>query len=112
MPWEAASRGGCPAGDVEEAVAQSLRLGERELALEDEQAQPGEQVLGEQRELKPAAVRLKRLERQAPEPELLRFLDPVFDPCVQAVAALQLRDLVCGLVGDERSEEHTSELQS
>ena len=89
------------AGDVEQEVAEPFRCRGREFALEHEQPQPGEQVLGEQRELEPRLVGLERLERQAAEPELLRFLDAVIDAGVQTVALLELRDPGVLLVGEE-----------
>ena len=46
-----ASGAGEAAGDVEEALTQPFRFREREVAFEDEQPEPGEEVLGEQREL-------------------------------------------------------------
>jgi hypothetical protein len=58
-------------------------------------------VKGEGFELEPGEVGRKRLEGEPAEAEFLRFLDPVLDPCVQAVPALELRDLRAGLVGDE-----------
>ena len=97
----AAAGAGEAAGDVEQAVAEPFRFREREFALEHEQPQPGEQVLGEQRELEPGLVGLERLEGQPAEPELLRFLDAVLDAGVQAVAALELGDVCVGLVGEE-----------
>ena len=91
MERAAAPGAGEPAGDVEEAVAEPFRFRAREFALEHEQPEPGEQVLREQHELEPGLVGLERLEGQPAEPELLRFLDPVLDAGVQAVARLERR---------------------
>ena len=41
---------------MEEALTQPFRFREREVAFEDEQPEPGEEVLGEQRELEPGLV--------------------------------------------------------
>jgi hypothetical protein len=47
------------AGDVEEPVAETLRLAAGELAREQQPLRPGEQVLRDQDELEPGGVRLK-----------------------------------------------------
>jgi hypothetical protein len=44
---------------------------------------------------------LLRLERQPPEPELLRLLDAIRDARVEAVAQLELSDVVALLVGQK-----------
>ena len=103
--WEvqraASSGAGEPAGDVEEAVAEPFRFRAREFALEHEQPEPSEQVLREQDELEPGLVGFECLEGQPAEPELLRFLDPVLDAGVQAVARFEPGDVLVGLVGEE-----------
>src|SRR3974390_2417923 len=97
----AAAGTGEPTGDVKEAVAQPFWFREREFAFEHEQPQPGEQVLGEQRQLEPGLVGFEGVERQPAEAELLRFLDPVLDARVQAMAGLEPCDVLVGLVGEE-----------
>jgi hypothetical protein len=57
--------------------------------------------LGEQRGLEPGPVGLERLEREPTRPEFLGFLDPALDPGVQAVAGLERRDVLVGLVGEQ-----------
>ena len=71
MQRPSATRARDATGDVEEPAAQALGFGESKLAREHERAQPGEQVLGKQRELEPGQVGFERLERQPPEPQLL-----------------------------------------
>ena len=101
MQCAAAAGAGEATGDVEQAVAEPFRLGEREFGVEDEQSQPGEQILGEQHELEPGLVGLERLEGEAAEAELLLFLDAVLDAGVEAVTPLELGDVCVLLVGEE-----------
>ena len=90
MQGAAAAGAGDAAGDVEQSSAEPFRFCEREFAVEGEQAQPGEEIAGQEGELEPGPVRGERLEGKPAEAELLRFLDPVLDAGVQAVALLEL----------------------
>lgn len=90
-----------PAGDVQEALAQPLGLGEGQLALEAEKTGPGEQLLGDQRELQPHLVVFEGGEGQVAHPGVLAAADLVLDFCPAAVAQLQGRDVGAVLVGDE-----------
>lgn len=50
-------------GDVQQAVAQALGLGAREVAGQQEGLRPGEQVVGDEHQLQPDAVEIKVAER-------------------------------------------------
>src|SRR5712692_89851 len=89
------------AGDVEEALAQALRLGPGELAVEAEDPRPGEQVLGRQGELEPGLVVVEAVEGEVSHPRVLAGADLVLDPGAVAVAELERGDVLIGLVGDE-----------
>jgi len=66
-----ASGAGDASGDVEEPAAEPLGLGEFEFPAERELSEPGEQVLGEQRELEPGPVGRECLEGEPAEAEFL-----------------------------------------
>src|SRR3954452_23362297 len=66
-------------GDVQEAVAQALGRESRAVWVEDQDAFPGEQVLGEQDQLEPGLVGLEGVERQPGEAEFAGFGDAVLD---------------------------------
>ena len=72
MPGEAA-------GDVEQAVAEPLRLAAGKLgAGEQETLRPEEQVLADQDELEPGGVRLEVAEGEVGEAGVLGAADPLF----------------------------------
>ena len=85
-----------PGGDVQEPVADSLRLGRRQFAVERERLGPDDQVVREQHDLQPHLVELKFLERELGQAGVLVVADAVLDVGVLAVAALNDRDVVSG----------------
>src|SRR4051794_34169992 len=74
-----------PSGDVQQPVAQSLGLGLGELAVEAGQLRPGQQVLGDERELQPGLVVLEGVVRQVAHPGVLAGADAVLDAGAAAV---------------------------
>lgn len=93
-----------PPGDVQQPLAQPLRLRPRELALEAERRRVGEQVLGHEHELEPDRVRLELAEGQVREAALARAADRVLDARVRAVAGLERGYVASVLVGDQALE--------
>jgi len=74
------------------------------LAVEQQLLCPGENVVSEQRELKPCGVGLEVVERQMPGAGCLQRLDAVLDFGVLTVKRLKGGDLPIALVGDEALE--------
>jgi hypothetical protein len=93
-----------PARDVQQAVAQTLGLGRGELAVEQQRLGPGDQVVGEQHDLEPHLVERERFERELGQARVLVVADAVLDVRTLAVTALELRDVVVRLVGEDRLE--------
>ena len=83
------------AGDVQQPVAQPFGFGVGELAVKADQLRPGEQVLGDQRELEPGLVVLEGVVREVAHAGVLAGADPVLDPGAAAVAQLQRRRCPC-----------------
>jgi len=101
---ELAGVAGEPAGDVQEPVAETLRLAAGELAGEQQPLRPGEQVLGDQGELEPGRVGSERAEGQVAQAGVFAAADTVFDNRVVAVQLLETLDPSALLVGDEDLE--------
>jgi len=81
-----ASAGGDePAGDVQDAVAQSLGLEATQRAGETERLGPGREVRSGQGELDPGTVGMEVLAGQVPQPTVLAVADPVLDTGVLTV---------------------------
>ena len=90
-----------PPGDVQQALAQPLGLGEGELALEAERRVQASRSWAMQRELQPDLVVLEGGEGQVAHAGVLAAADLVLDLGAAAVAQLQGGDVVAVLVGDE-----------
>jgi hypothetical protein len=93
-----------PRGDVKHSVAQSLRFGLAELAVEQQRLGPDDQVVREHDDLKPHLVERELLERELLKAGVLVVADPILDVRVLAVAALDDRDVLIVLVGEDRLE--------
>ncbi len=91
-------------GDVQQPEAQPLGLGVGELAVEQQRLGPDEQVVREHDDLQPHLVERERLKRELRQAGVLVVADAVFDVRALAVAALDDRDLLVGLVGEDRLE--------
>ena len=89
------------AGDVQQAVTQPLRLGVGELAGEADELHPGEEVLGDQRELQPCLVLEEGVVREIAHAGVLAGSDRVLDASAAAVTELQDGDVAAVLVGEE-----------
>ena len=76
------------AGDVQQPVAQPLRLGLGKLAVEQQRLGPDDQVVREHDDLQPHLVERERLERELRQAGVLVVADAVFDVRALAVAAL------------------------
>ncbi len=76
-------------GDVQESVAQLLRLRHGVLAVEQQGPGPGEQVDADQGELQPGGVDGEQSGREPAEAGVLAGADPVLDAGVAAVAQFQ-----------------------
>jgi hypothetical protein len=101
---ELAGVAGEPAGDVQEPVAETLRLAAGELAGEQQPFCPGEQVLGAEDELEPGRVGGERAEGEVAQAGVFAAADPVFDDGMLAVQLLEPLDPSALLVGDEDLE--------
>src|ERR1019366_7251039 len=84
---------GSPAGCVQDVVAQRFRLGFGEVAVEGEEAEPGEQVAGGGRGLAPGGAGLVVPGRQMAQAGRLGAADPVLDPGLGPVAGSGELDL-------------------
>jgi hypothetical protein len=93
-----------PARDVQEPVAQPLGLCLGELPVEHERLGPDEQVVREHHDLQPHLVEREVLERELGQAGVLGVADPVLDPGALAMPALDLGDVLVGLVGEDRLE--------
>lgn len=91
-------------GEVQQLVAQAFRVGVCELTVEAERLGPDEQVVCEADDLMPHLVHGEGLERELGKDGGLVVTDPVLDVGVLTVAALNLRDVLAGLVCEERLE--------
>lgn len=89
------------AGDVQQPVAQSLGLADGMFAVEEQQLGPDGEIVGDQRRFQPRLVGCECRERQVGQAGALEFADAVFDDRVGAVAGLQGRQILVGLIGDE-----------
>jgi hypothetical protein len=98
---EPAGVAGQAAGDMQQAVAQSLGLAGGVVAVEEQQLGPDGEVVRAQRGFQPCLVGRERRERQVAEPGALEFADAVFDDRVGAVAGLQGSQIMVVLVGDK-----------
>jgi hypothetical protein len=81
---------GQPGGGVQQPVAQRLGFADREVVVEGEQLGPGDDVLGDQRELQPDGVVIEVAERQVVQAGLLAVADAVFGVGAGAVQSLEL----------------------
>lgn len=88
-------------GDVQQSVAQPLGFGSGERASEADQPRPAEQILGDQRDLKPRLVVLEGVVGQVAHAAVLALADAVFDAGAAAMAQLQHGDVVAVLVGQQ-----------
>src|SRR3954468_13480754 len=93
-----------PTGDVQQPVAQPFGLGLRELAVEQQRLGPDDQIVREQHDLQPQLVERERLERELRKARVLVVADAVLDMGALAVAALDDRGVLVGLVGEDRLE--------
>ncbi len=95
---------GEPAGDVQEPVAQPLRLAAGEFAFQEQPLGPGEQILRAEDELEPGRVWLEAAEGEVLKAGVLAAADPVLDDGVLAVELFEPLDPPSLLVGDEDLE--------
>src|SRR3954449_8174042 len=93
-----------PTGDVQQPVAQPFGLGLGELAVEQQRLGPDDQIVREQHDLQPQLVERERLERELRKARVLVVADAVLDMGALAVAALDDRGVLVGLVGEDRLE--------
>ena len=93
---------GEPCGDVQQPVAQRLRLGLREIAVQEQVWGPGDQVNGEHDDGQPSGVDGEAAGREVVEPGVLRRANPVLDPGVRAVSGIETGELPDAGVGAER----------
>ena len=87
------------AGDVQQPLAKAFRFSDRELAGEADELCPGEEVLGDQRGLKPGLVVLKGVVGEVAHAGVLPGSDAVLDPRAGAVTQLQHGNVAAVLVG-------------
>src|SRR4051794_40539611 len=85
-------------------VAQPFGFGLSECAVEQQRLRPDEQVVREHDDLKPHLVERERFERELRQAGVLVVADAVLDMGVLAVARLDDRDVLVGLVGEDRLE--------
>src|SRR5207248_2615304 len=78
------------AGGVQQPVAQRFGLADRQLALQAQALGPGDQVLGDHRQLKPDGVQRELPEREVLNPGLLGRADAVLGVRPATVQALDL----------------------
>src|SRR4051812_19636889 len=90
-----------PTGDVQQPVAQPFGLGLGELAVEQQRLGPDDQIVREQHDLQPQLVERERLERELRQARVLVVADAVLDLGALAVAALDDRGVLVGLVGED-----------
>src|SRR5262245_58165575 len=88
----AAGGAGDAGGYVQQPVAQFLRFGGGQLAVQEQVLGPGEQVDGGQRELQPRLVDCEHAGGEATKPGVLAGTDAVLYAGVAAVAQLQVLD--------------------
>jgi hypothetical protein len=100
---DAALTAGDPGGDVQQPVAQLLRLGGGEVAVQERGLGPGDQVGGGEGEFEPGGVDRERTGGEPAVAGALAAADPVLDPGVCPVACFQLRKLPDWGVGGEGS---------
>src|SRR5208283_5585312 len=74
---------------MEQSVADRLRLGLLELAVEAGHLRPGDERPGDEAGGHPGEVLGEAREGQVLQPAVLPAPDPVLDPCVAAVSALE-----------------------
>ena len=77
-------------GGVQQPVAQRLGLADRELAVERQELGPGDEVLGDERDLDPHGVVVEVAEREVLKARLLGVADAVLAVGSGAVQALKL----------------------
>jgi hypothetical protein len=85
-------------GDVQDAVAQALRLAAGEYTIEQQTLCPGEEVVRDADEHQLDAVVLEVAERQVPEAGVLVVADLRFGGRALALAALEDLNVGAGLV--------------
>jgi hypothetical protein len=90
---EPALSAGESGGDVEQPVAQRLRLGLGEIAVQEQVLGPGDQIDREHPQGQPRLVDRERAGREVIEPGVLRCADPVLDPGVRAVPGIEVGEL-------------------
>jgi len=92
------------AGEVRPPVAKLLGLGVGRLAIEERRLGPDDRVGGEHRELEPHLGEGELLDRELGQSGVLVLAAAVLDPGGLAVAALEGRDVLIWLVGEDRLE--------
>ncbi len=88
-----------PLGGVQDPVAQSFRLHSCEVAVEGEEAEPGEQVTSDGRGLAPCFVDLAVPGRQVLQPGGLGAADPVLAPGLGTMPGFEELGLPAGRAG-------------
>ena len=95
--WRAAA--GQPVGGVQDAVAQSLRLGPGQVAVQGEQAEPGQQGRGGEGGGLPRLVHRQRGGRVLADAAVLAGTDGVLDPGVHPVGCVDIGVLAAPAAG-------------
>src|SRR5260370_10414987 len=90
--------------DMQQAIAEPLRLPMLCLADQAEALEEGDQVLGCEYQLQPDLIGRELVEGEAPQPGVLAAANPVLDPGVSAVANFEGDDVRVPLISDEDLE--------
>ena len=93
---------GEPGGDVQQPVAQRLRFGLGQIAVQEQVLGPGDQIDREHHDGQPGLVDRERAGREVVQAGVLRAADAVLDPGVRAVAGVEVGELPERGVGGER----------
>jgi hypothetical protein len=88
-------------GYVQHADPQRLRLNLREIAVEGEQPEPGDEVCGDSDDLDPGLVDGVLARREPVQPGVFGGLDAVLDAGVGTVSSLEERELPGASIGGE-----------
>src|SRR5665213_2989320 len=97
---EASSSSDEERGDVQDAIAERLRLGLRERTVETDELGPGEERAGDEGDLQPRRIAHDVLEGKVLQSAGLPVPDPILDAGMSTVAELECRDLARSGVGD------------
>jgi hypothetical protein len=89
---------------MKEPLAKALRFSLGERASQAERLHPGQQVLIDQRDLKPGHIRDEIGEGKVPHPGVFAGADPVLNSGSLAVAKFQRGDLIILGVGEKTGE--------